>query len=256
VPHHRCAAAGSDEIADLPMIKRGIRRLRRDDTSVQLGLDPDRAVVLTGLDEAVVRWLDHVDGSHQRPSLLHLAETMGVPRAAAVGVLDLLASAGLLDDARIERSAYAALPVAERERLRPDLVALALRARSPDAGARLLADRRNAAVEVRGSATSPCATVAAPGRRTWHRLACRPRTSVPDAKPLPAPPSGGWLLGPVRHCPQDARCPIWCCSHPMARCPPATGRPCCGRACRICSLPYGRPRGSSARWFCLAARPA
>jgi len=152
VPHDRRFDAGPVQVPDRPMIKRGLRRLRRDDTSVQLGLDPDRAVVLTGLDDTTLRWLDRLDGSQERESLLRTAAREGIPHSVASGLLDLLAARGVLDDAGTDRTAYSALPVAEQDRLRPDLASLALQARHPDAGIGLLAARQRAAVEVRGAA--------------------------------------------------------------------------------------------------------
>jgi bacteriocin biosynthesis cyclodehydratase domain-containing protein len=152
VPHSRQSDAGPVRVPDRPMIKPGLRRLRRDETSVQLGLDPDRAVVLTGLDETTLRWLDRLDGSQEQASLLRAASDEGIPPSVAGGLLDLLAARGVLDDAAADRSAYATLPDAEQDRLRPDLACLALRARRPDAGVGLLAARRQAAVEVRGAA--------------------------------------------------------------------------------------------------------
>jgi hypothetical protein len=151
VAQQRYVDAGSGQIPHRPMIKQGLRRLRRDDTSIQLGLDPDRAVVITGLDETTMRWLDRLDGSHERSSLIRAATAMRIPETVAHGVLDLLAASGALGDAVAEQSAWARLPPAERDRLRPDLASLALRGREPDAGARLLARRRQAAVEVRGA---------------------------------------------------------------------------------------------------------
>jgi bacteriocin biosynthesis cyclodehydratase domain-containing protein len=152
VPHHCDADAGSVQVPDRPMIKRGLRPLRRDDTSVQLGLDPDRAVVLTGLDDATLHWLDRLDGSRERASLITSATAAGIPDGVASGLLDLLAARGVLDDAGAERTVCARLPPAERDRLRPDLASLALRGPRPDAGTGLLETRRQAAVEVRGSA--------------------------------------------------------------------------------------------------------
>jgi hypothetical protein len=149
VPQGR-RATGSAEVPERPMIKLGLRRLRRDDSSVQLGLDPERAVVITGLDEALLRWLDRLDGSQERSALLRAASAAGIGDAAG-GLLDLLAAGGVLDDASAEGSAAAMLPLTERERLRPDVASLALRSGRFDAGTGLLARRRQAAVEVRGA---------------------------------------------------------------------------------------------------------
>jgi hypothetical protein len=151
VPQPRRAHSPSVEVPDRPMIKRGLRRLRRDETSVQFGLDPERAVVLTGLDEVVLRWLDRLDGSSERASLLRAAASAGIDDDTAGGLLDLLAAAGVLVDGGAERSVGALLPSTERERLRPDLASLALRGGRIDAGAGLIARRRQAAVEVRGA---------------------------------------------------------------------------------------------------------
>jgi hypothetical protein len=152
VPHHRVFDAGPVQVPDRPMIKPGLPRLRRDETSLQLGLDPERAVVLTGLDDATLRWLGRLDGSQERASLLRAAAEEGISRHVASSLLDLLAARGVLDDAGTDRMAYATLPVAEQDRLRPDLASLALLAPRPDAGIGLLSARRRAAVEVHGAA--------------------------------------------------------------------------------------------------------
>lgn len=134
-----------------PMLKPSLRRLGRDPATVQLGIDPDRAVLITGLDGPTRSWLERLDGSRERAGVLCAARETGVPDEVAASLLDLLADHGLLDDAAAaDCRAFAALPDVERERLRPDLASLALVHRRPDGGRAALARRLAATVEVRG----------------------------------------------------------------------------------------------------------
>jgi hypothetical protein len=133
-----------------PMIKPGLRRLRRDGTTVQLGIDPDRAVLVTGLDTATRQWLERLDGSRERAGLLGAAHEAGVSDEDAASLLGLLSAHGLLDDAAADCRTFAALPDLDRERLRPDLASLSLVHSRPDGGRNALAGRLAATVEVRG----------------------------------------------------------------------------------------------------------
>ena len=102
-----------------PVLKPTFRRYWRDPDTVQFGIDPERAVVLTGLRDTSV--LDLIDGTRDSSGVIATA----TDPVAAAHLLDLLSSAGLLADASADTSALAALPTAERDRLAPDLAALA-----------------------------------------------------------------------------------------------------------------------------------
>jgi len=123
-----------------PVLKPGLRRLWRDGSTLQLGVDPSRALVLPGVTPGHLTALDALDGS--RPGA-----RADEPTAALIG---LLGAAGLLDDAPDE-SDEPRLPALDRDRLRPDLAALALAAARPGAANRALARRHRARVRVRGA---------------------------------------------------------------------------------------------------------
>ena len=114
---------------------------------MQIGIDPRRAVAITGMSTAaeVIRLLD---GSRQREQIVAQATARGVPEAVAERVLTLLAAAGVLIDfpAGPLRSVQPEL----RHQLLPLLATASLCAQDGDGGARLLARRAATGVEVRG----------------------------------------------------------------------------------------------------------
>ncbi|MDX6272809.1 MAG: hypothetical protein QOJ92_19 [Frankiales bacterium] len=130
-----------------PVLKPVLRRFWRDDHTLQLGLDPQRAVVLTGLDEVRVRWLDRLDGSCDRLAWMAGAMADGLTRSEAERMLAVLDDAGALEDASLPAGPLADLSSGERDRLAPDIAALSLLGE----GAAVAIARRGAAVvEVRG----------------------------------------------------------------------------------------------------------
>ncbi len=115
---------------------------------MQVGVDPRRAVAITGMRHAadVIRLLD---GSRDRAEVLAEAGRRGVPAATAERVMTVLAAAGVLIDypAQLLRS----LPADLRRRLLPVLAAASLGDQDGDGGARLLARRSTTTVAVRGT---------------------------------------------------------------------------------------------------------
>ncbi|WP_067659847.1 hypothetical protein [Nocardia harenae] len=82
-----------------PLLQPGVAILVRPSGAVQLGWDPERAVVLRppGLDPAVVeRFLRGLDGLQTRPQVLWRAGELGLAPEQANAVLDAVAAAGLL----------------------------------------------------------------------------------------------------------------------------------------------------------------
>lgn len=134
-----------------PQLKPALRRVWRDATTLQLGLDPDRAVVIGGLDAGAVRLVDSLDGSRDLPGVLATAADLGVEAWRAGELIDLLARAGVLDDAAADRRPLGALDRQERERLGPDLAAASALRRGSDGGVAVLARRRAGVVEVHGA---------------------------------------------------------------------------------------------------------
>lgn len=134
-----------------PLLKPGLRRVWRDEGTLQLGLDPENAVVIGGLDAAAGRFLQLLDGSRDEAALLTLAPVYGLDRDRAGRLLALLTAAGALDDAADDTAALWELTGHERDRLAPDLAALSLRRRTTDGGLPVFVRRRAALVEVRGA---------------------------------------------------------------------------------------------------------
>lgn len=124
-----------------PMLKAGLRCLQRGPATVQIGVDPDRAVVLTDLDIRVADLIAQLDGRT-------LSNHTGRPHHR-----DLLAKLdghGLLEDGAASCPGWRALPAAVRDRLLPDLASLSLLDPGPDGGKRALSRRFAANVEIRG----------------------------------------------------------------------------------------------------------
>jgi hypothetical protein len=126
-----------------PALKPGLRLLRRDRTTLQLGLTPGAAVVLEGVDDLDRRLLDLLDGTRDAATVVTEAATLGVDPVRAAELLDLLRRAGALDD-----GPPATLTVADR--LAPDALALSLRHPLPGVAARALHRRAQTIVTVHG----------------------------------------------------------------------------------------------------------
>ena len=116
-----------------------LRRVWRDPHRVQVGTDPDRAVVLEFADPTCARILDFLDGTRTEARLLREAVRHGIAPEDATAVLTVLRAAGFVIDAHVLRPSR--LADATRRRLAPQLTALALRG----AGVRATMQRRQAA---------------------------------------------------------------------------------------------------------------
>ena len=109
-----------------PVLSSAARRLWRDRETLQLGRSPGRSAVLAGLDPVTRSALALLDGTRDRRQFVAQAAAGGGPPERAELLLDLLASAGLLEDAATELGPLAALERVERERLTADVASLAL----------------------------------------------------------------------------------------------------------------------------------
>ena len=134
-----------------PVLKPALRWLWRDGSTLQLGVDPRRAVILTGLGGDAVKVLGMLDGTRDSDTLIRAARARGVPEATSRRLLELLAQAGALDDAAADIHPPAALTPDDLERLRPDLASICLTGAGKEAGLRLLARRRTTSVHVHGA---------------------------------------------------------------------------------------------------------
>jgi bacteriocin biosynthesis cyclodehydratase domain-containing protein len=130
-----------------PALKAGLLPVWRDRETVQIGIDPRRAVALTGLGGAadVLRLLD---GSRDREQVLAAARERGVPRPVTERILTLLAAGGVLDDVPV--AALRSLPQEQRARLAAELAACSLARGHSDAGGTALARRGAARVRIHG----------------------------------------------------------------------------------------------------------
>jgi len=131
-----------------PALKPGLLPVWRNRDTVQIGIDPRRAVALTGMRgaDALLRLLD---GSRDREQVLAAAGDLGIDPAAADQVLSLLTTAGALSDLPAGR--YGTLPAGARARLAPELATAALARGDADGGAQTLARRQAARVRVHGA---------------------------------------------------------------------------------------------------------
>jgi hypothetical protein len=130
-----------------PALKSGLAAVWRDRDTLQIGIDPRRAVALTGMANAAPV-IGLLDGSRDRSQLLAAATESGVPAPAVERILDLLAAAGVLDDFPL--NTLRILPQPLRTSLAPELATASLAYRDSDAGARSLARRRAACIRVHG----------------------------------------------------------------------------------------------------------
>lgn len=134
-----------------PLLNPALRRLWRDDTTVQLGLDADPAMVIHEVDPAIRSLLDRLDGRHSATEIIAAAVADGHDADAVVTLLRDLHAAGALVGGDPAGLAGLGGPT-EMDRLGPDLASLSLLARigGPDATARLRR-RRSAQVVVHGA---------------------------------------------------------------------------------------------------------
>jgi len=130
-----------------PAIKSGLLPVWRDRDTLQIGIDPRRAIALSGMGEAAPV-IGLLDGSRDRDQVIAAAAGDGIPASVTERVLALLAAGGALDD--FPASTLRALPAPVRTRLEPELATTSLARRDGDGGARAIARRRAAVVWIEG----------------------------------------------------------------------------------------------------------
>lgn len=134
-----------------PQLKPALRQVWRDATTLQLGLDPDRAVVISGLDAGAARLVESLDGSRDLPAVLATAAELGVEPVRADILLDLLSRSGVLDDSSADQGPLRRLARGERERLAPDFAAASVVRGDSNGGVDVLARRQTMTVAVHGA---------------------------------------------------------------------------------------------------------
>jgi hypothetical protein len=167
-----------------PALKAGLQPMWRDRDTVQIGIDPRRAVALTGLGKAAAV-LSLLDGSRDSAELVRTAGAYGIAPETTDSVLSLLAAAGVLDDfpAQLHRS----LPDYLRARLAPELACSSLADGDGDGGARTIARRRAAYVRVYGAGRIGACVATLLAASGVARVSCRDGDL---AKPADLSPAG------------------------------------------------------------------
>ncbi len=130
-----------------PALKSGLLPVWRDRDTLQIGIDPRRAIALAGMGQAV-SVIGLLDGSRDREQVIAAASGQGIPVEATERVLTLLAAGGALDD--FPASTLRAIPAPLRAKLAAELATTSLAHRDGDGGARALARRRAAIIRIEG----------------------------------------------------------------------------------------------------------
>lgn len=143
-----------DELVPIaPAVKPALRRGWRDLNTVQFGMAPAHALTLGPMDTATGSFLDLLNGTRGLPLLREEGRRMDLPDGHVDMLVQRLARAGLLDDAKGGGPDADTLRGKKEvlARLRPDLASLSLIATAPDEAIRRLAARRSLRVQVRGA---------------------------------------------------------------------------------------------------------
>lgn len=131
-----------------PLLLPALRRLWRDVSTLQLGIDPARAVVVDDLMPGAVSLLDRLDGTVELDVLL-ASTTDALEREAARHLVSVLVGARAVVDAAALTPLPSTLDARTRHRLGPDVASLSLLVNDPGSA---VTRRRDAMVEVHGPA--------------------------------------------------------------------------------------------------------
>jgi len=172
-----------------PALKPGLLAVWRNRDTVQIGVDPRRAVALTGMGGAAVL-LGLLDGSRDLAQIVATAGEFGISAEVADRIIALLAAGGAVCD--FPAGAYRAMPHGLRTRLTPELATAALAHGDGDGGARILARRQSACVRVEGMSRvglSVASMLTASGIGVVVSTGRRPGAGTGHAPPPPTGPS-------------------------------------------------------------------
>jgi bacteriocin biosynthesis cyclodehydratase domain-containing protein len=131
-----------------PIVKSGLVRSWRDSTTVQFGLDPERAVVVHDVDPTAAALIGRLDGSRSLDAAIADGPDDPAQIRRAQALLDDLREVGVLDDAASSTSALASITQGERDRLTSELGSLSLLHRVPGSAQRIIDERRRQRVHV------------------------------------------------------------------------------------------------------------
>jgi len=134
-----------------PALNPALRQLWRDGQTLQLGLDPGRAVVVEGVHPGLGRFLLDLNGRDPWAVAVAAGPAFGIPAEETERVLGLLNEAGALVDRSCDEAIRDELTTTERDRLAPDLAAWSIVDRDPTTAARTLRRRTEATVQLVGA---------------------------------------------------------------------------------------------------------
>jgi len=109
-----------------PRLKSHAQPLRRGPGSLQLGLCPDRGMVLDGLSDAEIAVTESLDGSRDIPALYAVATAAGVPPDRVSSLLATLDEHHLLLDTDTDRTWLRPVDEPRRHLLHPESTAMAI----------------------------------------------------------------------------------------------------------------------------------
>jgi bacteriocin biosynthesis cyclodehydratase domain-containing protein len=130
-----------------PALKPGLLSVWRNRDTLQIGVDPRRAIALTGMGRTA-GLLALLDGSRDLGQVLDTAASLGIDSPTADRVIGLLAAGGALQD--FPTAVHRAVPPGLRARLASELATAAIAHGDADGGARTLVRRQAACVRVHG----------------------------------------------------------------------------------------------------------
>ncbi|MGH8894016.1 MAG: ThiF family adenylyltransferase [Actinomycetes bacterium] len=134
-----------------PQLKPALRKVWRDGSTLQLGIDPARAVVIGGLDPRSARLVDSLDGSRDLTGVRATGARLGIEARRVDELVVLLARSGVLEDAATDHRVLRALSREERDRLAPDVAAASILHGGADGGVGVVSRRRGRVVSVHGA---------------------------------------------------------------------------------------------------------
>ena len=173
-----------------PALKSGLLPVWRDRDTLQIGIDPRRAIALSGMSQAAFL-IGLLDGSRDREQVIAAAVAHGIPAPVTERVLTLLAAGGALDD--FPASTLREMPVPLRAGLAAELATASLAQQDGNGGARALARRQASVIRIEGDqrigadvarilAESGIATIST----GWDAQRGSTRSAVPGADDVPA----------------------------------------------------------------------
>jgi bacteriocin biosynthesis cyclodehydratase domain-containing protein len=130
-----------------PALKAGLLPVWRDRDTLQIGVDPRRAIALSGM-RSNAPLIGLLDGSRSRDEVIAAAARHGIPVATTERILTLLAAGGVIDD--FPAATMQALLSPLRARLASELATASIAHADPTGGAGFLARRQAAVVLIDG----------------------------------------------------------------------------------------------------------